>query len=189
MKSIQNTLKASLLLVLIASAITACKKDDDLIPVPPPVENEGEVITTVELTFTDSAGVAPTVTATFRDPDGEGGNGPDIQDTIRLAAGTTYNVAIELLNETETPAEDITHEIEDEATEHLFCYTVTGANIAVERTDTDGTYEVGLATKWTVGTASNGSVQVVLKHQPDVKDGSCDPGETDIDVTYVTEIQ
>ena len=56
MKSIQNTLKASLLLVLIASAITACKKDDDLIPVPPPVENEGEVITTVELTFTDSAG-------------------------------------------------------------------------------------------------------------------------------------
>ena len=176
-------------MLFIAAAFTACKKDDDLVPVPPAVENESEVITTMELTFTDSAGVQPTVTATFRDPDGEGGNGPDIHDTIRLAPNTTYMVAIELLNETETPAEDITHEIEDEAAEHLFCFSASGANVDITRTDTDGTYEVGIESKWQVGAASTGTVQVELKHQPDVKDGSCDPGETDIDVTYVTEIQ
>jgi hypothetical protein len=50
-------------------------------------------------------------------------------------------------------------------------------------------YEVGLQSQWTTGNAENGTTQIVLKHQPDVKDGTCAPGETDIDVTFVTEVQ
>ena len=52
-----------------------------------------------------------------------------------------------------------------------------------------GTLEVGLATQWTVGIASVGTTQVVLKHQPGVKDGTCAPGDTDIELDFVTEIQ
>ena len=181
-------MRASLLVVLAAVSITACKKDDDLVDVPPPVENEGEVITTMTLTFTDAASTQPTVTATFSDPDGEGGNAPT-QDVITLVNGTTYNVAVTVLNETESPAEDLTAEILEEDHEHLFCFTPSGANVTIARTDSDGTYEVGLQSQWTVGTASSGTVQVALKHQPDVKDGTCTPGETDIDVTFDVQIQ
>ncbi len=178
--------------ILAAAAFTltlnSCKKDDDVIDTPDHDHDE-EVITTLTLTFTDAAGVEPSVSATFRDPDGDGGLDPDIHDTIRLADSTTYNVAVTLLNESETPAEDMTPEIEEEADEHLFCYTVSGANVGITRTDSDGIYEIGLESDWVTGAPSNGSVQVVLKHQPDSKNGSCDPGETDIEVTFVTEIQ
>lgn len=188
-----NTLTQSKTILLGALALgltfSSCKKDDDLVPVPPPVENEGEVITTLKITFTDAASVQPVVTATFKDPDGEGGDAPTMHDTIRLVANTTYNAVIEVLNESETPAEDITEEIEEEDHEHLFCFTATTANVTLTRTDSDGTYEVGLTSDWATGAASAGTVQVELKHQPDVKDGTCTPGETDIDVTFVTEIQ
>jgi len=39
--------------IVIAGAITGCKKDKDTVPTPPPVVNETEVITTIKLTFTD----------------------------------------------------------------------------------------------------------------------------------------
>lgn len=188
MKS-EKLIKASLFALMISAAITSCKKDDDLPEVPQPNENEEEVITTMKLTFIDSASVQPTVTATFRDPDGDGGNGPDIFDTIRLANNTTYFTSILLLNETVTPADTISNEVLDEGGDHLFCFTASGANVTVVRTDSDGTYEIGLQSTWYTENASNGTVQVVLKHQPGVKDGTCSPGETDIDVTYVTQIQ
>lgn len=171
------------------AALGSCKKDDDLVTVPPPVENEGEIITTMTLLFSDAAGVQPDVTVTFRDPDGDGGLSYDIFDTIRLMNNTVYNMSILLLNETENPAGVISNEVLEEDHEHLFCFTPSLANLSILRTDTDGMYEVGLQSQWTVGNAENGTVQVVLKHQPGIKDGTCAPGETDIDVTFVTEIQ
>ena len=86
------------------AALSSCKKDDDLVTVPPPVANEGEIITTMTLLFTDPTGNQPDVTATFRDPDGDGGLSFDIFDTIRLQNNTVYNVSILLLNETVNPA-------------------------------------------------------------------------------------
>lgn len=171
------------------AALSSCKKDDDLVTVPPPVANEEEVITTMTLLFTDPTGVQPDVTATFRDPDGDGGLSFDIFDTIRLQNNTVYNVSILLLNETVNPADTISNEVLAEADEHLFCFTPSFANLTIVRTDTDGTYEVGLQSQWTTGNVGTGTTQVVLKHQPGIKDGSCSPGETDIDVTFVTEIE
>lgn len=186
----KNIYKTLLMAGMITAAISGCKKDDDLVPVPPPVENEGEVITKMTLTFVDSAGVQPTVSATFSDPDGDGGNAPTVFDTISLAASTTYNVSILLLNETVSPADTISNEVLEEDHEHLFCFTPSGVTVTITRTDSDGTYEVGLQSKWVTGTASNGTVKVVLKHQPDgLKDGTCTPGDTDIEVDFATKIQ
>lgn len=170
------------------AGLSSCKKDDDLVTTPPAVENEEEVITTITLNFSDPAGVQPDVTVTFRDPDGDGGVGPDIFDTIRLQNNTVYDMSITLLNETESPAEDITVEVQDEDDEHLICFTPNGADITIVRTDSDGTFEVGLESQWTVGSVSTGTTQIVLKHQPGIKDGSCSLGEIDIDVTFVTEV-
>jgi hypothetical protein len=169
--------------------IQACKKDDKLVPVPP-VGNASELITKVTLTFTDPLGVNPTVVATFSDPDGPGGNAPVQFDDITLLAGATYHCAITLFDESKNPIEDITPEVLEEADEHLFCFDVSGANVTITRTDSDGTYEVGLASSWVCGSVSSGSVKVTLKHQTNgSKDGTCTPGETDIEVTFQTVIQ
>lgn len=171
--------------------LAGCKKDDDA---PQPDDDHGheheqELITSLILNFEDSAGVQSAVQYAFRDPDGDGGNGPTEHDTIRLVANTTYNVTLELLNESESPAEDMTAEVEEEADNHLFCYSVANTNLSVTRTDSDGTYEVGLASSWSTGAAATGTTTVTLKHQPGVKDGTCAPGDTDIEVVFVTEIQ
>ncbi|PKP51612.1 MAG: hypothetical protein CVT95_00510 [Bacteroidetes bacterium HGW-Bacteroidetes-12] len=191
MKTIQKITKASLYLFLAVTLIIGCKKDKDSpkpSPINPPV-NEEELITTVKITFVDTAGVEPTVTVFFRDPDGDGGNAPTQFDTIRLAANTIYSATIELFDESKNPVENITQEIQDEADEHIFCFTPTNVNLSIIRTDSDGTYEIGLTSQWTTGTTSVGTTQVVLKHQPSVKDGTCGPGDTDVELNFVTEIQ
>lgn len=191
MKTIQKITKASLFLFLAATFMVGCKKDDDA-PKPSsstPPANEEELITTVKITFVDTAGVEPNVVVFFRDPDGDGGNAPTQFDTIRLAANSVYNANLEVLDESKNPVENITTEIQEEADEHIFCFTPTNVNLSIIRTDSDGTYEIGLASQWTVGNASIGTTQVVLKHQPGVKDGTCAPGDTDVELNFVTEIQ
>lgn len=185
-------LKPGIAIVLGMLAISGCKKDEDLVETPPPVQNEGEVITTMRVIATDSATNTVAGTFTFRDPDGDGGAGPDIFDTIRLAANKTYLVQLVLLNETVTPADSISNEVLEEANDHMFFFHYSGATIVQSYLDQDTNTPplgLGLQTKWRTGAASTGTSQVILKHQPGVKDGTETPGETDIDVTFQTIIQ
>jgi hypothetical protein len=169
-------------LVVALTVFQACNNDD------PEPENEEELITTVTVTL-EPVGGGTTVTLRFQDLDGDGGNPPTITGGT-LQASTTYNAEIELLNETETPPEDITEEIEEEDDEHLFCFTPAVGDLTITITDSDGTYPVGLESDWVTGaTTGDGTVQIVLKHQPGVKDGTCGPGDTDIDVTFPVEIE
>lgn len=172
--------------IFLAGAISGCKEET-----PPPV-NEEELITTMTLTFTDSANSSNVITATFRDADGDGGNAPTQFDTIKLTAGKTYFTEITLLDESKTPAENISDEVLEEANDHHFFFNPTGATVTVTYEDLDTNsppLPVGLSTRWVTGTASNGTTQVILKHQPGAKDGTEAPGETDVDVTFVTEVQ
>jgi len=189
MKKMKKTVQYFLFTGLIATVLVSCKKDDDLVDVPAPDQNEVELITTFKIIFTDPANVAPTVEAIFRDEDGDGGNAPSQFDDIVLAENTTYNAEIILLNESESPADTISNEVLEEDGEHLFCFTPAGTNVIITRTDTDGTFEVGLQSQWVTGAASQGTTEISLKHQPGVKDGSCAPGETDIELNFVTIIQ
>lgn len=185
------TTYAILIITLFTLFLAGCKKDDDT---PSPVDptlppNEEELITTLILSFVDTAGVQPSVQYAFRDPDGDGGNLPTEFDTIRLAANTYYSATVQLLNESVSPAEDITLEVQEEDDEHLFCYVPSNTNVSIDRTDSDGTFEVGITSSWNTGAVSNGTTTVTLKHQPGTKDGTCAPGETDVEITFVTEIQ
>jgi hypothetical protein len=155
----------------------------------PPDPNEEELITTIWLTLVDSAGVQPTVTTIYRDLDGDGGNAPSVWDSLKLKPNTTYLTQVLLLNESTAPADTISNEVLEEDDEHLFCFFPSGVNMSIIRTDSDGTYEVGLQSKWRTGVSSNGSVQVVLKHQPGVKNGDCAVGSTDVDVTFPSRIE
>lgn len=183
---------STMFVVLLITGLSSCKKDEQK-----PDDhhdhnhehNEEELITTFTITFTDAAGIQPIVEATFRDTDGEGGNPPTTFDNIVLQSNTTYNASISLLNESVTPTEDITQEIQEEGDEHIFCFEQTNVNITITRTDSDGTYGIGLTSDWTTSDASNGTVVISLKHQPGVKNGTCEPGETDIELLFNVEVQ
>ncbi len=164
--------------------LTACN-DDDVEP-----ENEEEVITTVNYTLTPDGG-GDTVTLTYRDEDGDGSGAPVITGGT-LAANTTYSGSLELLNETESPAEDITEEIQEEDEDHLFFFTVNGANLTVAYADMDANGNpTGLATTVTTGDASAGTLIVTLRHEPTKPAATLAEagGETDIEVSFPVSIQ
>jgi hypothetical protein len=176
--------------ILLATIWAGCKRDKDLVPVPQPIQNEPEVITTMKLTFVDSANPSNIRFASFRDPDGDGGASFDIFDTIKLQPNKTWNTSILLLNETVSPADTISNEVLEEGADHLFCFSPSGNSATVTRTDLDANGRViGLKSKWRTGAAGSGTMQVELKHQPGIKNGTCGIGNTDIDVLFKTKIQ
>ncbi|MBK7854370.1 MAG: hypothetical protein IPJ79_05220 [Bacteroidetes bacterium] len=188
MKKRTNTLMA---IAFAATVIwTGCKKDEDTTTNPPPPANEEEVITTMKLAFVDSSNNSNIKYATFRDPDGDGGLSYDIFDTIKLEPNKTWITTILLLNETESPADTISNEVLDEGVDHLFCFTPTGTSATVIKTDLDNNgLPIGLQSKWYTTVAGNGTMQVELRHQPGVKDGTCTPGDTDISVDFQVKVQ
>ena len=175
---------ASILPFLFLLLFASCKPDD---PVDP---NEEEVITKVQLTFTDSANATNSFMATYSDPDGDGGSAPVQFDTIRLDSGTVYNVSIALYDESDAQnVVNITTEVLEESDQHLFCYTASGVTVGVLKTDSDGTFPIGVTSRWTVGGPGSGSMRVELRHQPDGKDGTCVPGATDVQLDFQVVVQ
>ncbi len=174
-----KNLKLISLLAVFTLFFISCSDDDEN---PDPV-NEEEVITTMNVTLTPIGG-GTTITLQSQDLDGDGPNDPVITISGNLAASTTYNGAIELLNETETPAEDITIEVAEEDDEHQFFFSVTGSLSGVNYADQDGDGNpVGLAFSLETGAAGTGVLGVTLRHEPKKpNDGTLSDagGETDI---------
>lgn len=184
-----KTIKILALLLFSIVIVTSCSNDDDN---PDPV-NEEEVITTLTATLTPVGG-GTAITMRSQDLDGDGPNAPVLFVSGDLVAGTTYNGTIEVLNETETPAEDITEEIEEEDDEHQFFFAATNGIATFAYSDMDGDGNpIGLEfTLTTAGAAGTGDITITLRHEPDkdaagVSDGDITNagGETDISVTFV----
>jgi len=120
------------LIATIAMFNQGCKPKE----VAPP--NETELITTVKLSFTDSANTSDKITFAFIDIDGAGGNAPSQFDSIKLAPNKTYNVQIVLLDESKTPADSISNEVLKEGVDHQFFINIgAGLNIVASYQDLD----------------------------------------------------
>ena len=162
----------------------SCTSDDDANPEP---ENEEEVITTVVVELVDVDNAFSEFRYQIID------NEVTVEE-ITLQQGKTYTASVQFFNETETPTEDITEEIEAEAEEHLICYEFTAA-IDYEITDEDDNgKEIGINSIWvTDNSNSTGELVITLKHQPDIKasnDGTnCNLGETDVEATFPVTIE
>jgi hypothetical protein len=185
----QSIITASVSLVMLVW--TSCNKDEKNVAPPEP---ENEIITTVKLVAVNAADTTDVVTAQWKDLTPNDGN-PDLSAAnMTLKKDATYNVTISFLDETKTPADDVTEEVKDRANYHLICYTpASGLNLTVVRTDHDTNtpqMELGVETTFTTGAASNGSLQVALHHQPSGKNGTdCSIGSTDADVPFVITVQ
>lgn len=175
-------------IVLTTLTFIACSNDDDS---PEPV-NEEEVITTLTVTLTPNGPGNPIIMQS-RDLDGDGPDAPVVTVSGELSAGTTYSGSIVLLNETETPAENITEEVEEEAEEHQFFFVPQSSlDVDVSYGNFDANGEpLGTEFELVANTASTGNLTIILRHEP-TKPNNGTPadagGETDISVTFSVEI-
>ena len=160
-------------------------------PETPELPNEEELITTLQLDFRNASS-GEVSTFKLYDEDGFGPIEP-VYTNGQLEANTNYTVTITVLNETENPADNITAEIAEEAADHQFFFTASNSlNIDFAYDDTDvNNNPVGLSTIFTTGAASEGTLTVVLRHEPakdaaGVKDGDITNagGETDIQAVF-----
>ena len=92
-----------LVTVLFTILLASCSKDNET----PEAVNEEELITTLKVTLVP-ASEGNTIILTTRDLDGDGPNEPVVTVSSNLTAGVTYNGTIELLDETKSPADNIT---------------------------------------------------------------------------------
>ena len=124
-----------------------------------------------------------------------------MRDMLRLAlAGQGFTVTqavdgeqgLEVLNESVSPAEDITAEILAEGVDHQFFFQVNGADLVISYGDADTNGDpIGLLSACFAGMAGSGSLKVTLRHMPDktaagvaVGDITNAGGDTDIEVTF-----
>ena len=184
-----NTKSLIAALVIVSLFFHSCEKDEPVIVDPP------EVITTLTYTLTPNDG-GDTVELSFKDLDGDGGNAPEIVGGT-LTTNTTYVGALGLLNEQESPAGDIGAEVSEEDEEHQFFFqtSIAGMDISYTDEDADGN-PVGLNTELTTTDAGNGTITIILRHEPSkgatgVSDGDITNagGETDIEVTFNVDVQ
>ncbi|HSF52168.1 MAG TPA: hypothetical protein VLA71_00370 [Algoriphagus sp.] len=173
----------------------SCESDD------PAPENEGEVITDVNLNFQElDAGGNPVglaFSAKASDPEGiEVGATPTIE-TVNLVKGKKYRMTITVSNSIEN--EDITAEILAEADEHQFFFlgtAFTGNILTIAYDDPSGDL-IGLQNELTVSSSpgtNNTQLRVILRHDLDKSyPGATNPnfqnyeqagGETDLDITF-----
>ncbi len=172
--------------------LTSCDKD------PAPVHEE-ELITTLQYILTPRDG-GDVVKLTFKDLDGDGGNPPVITSGV-LKSGTVYDGAMNLLNESVTPAVVLTKEIEAESAVHQFFYEVMTSLpsvIGIVYNDKDNNNKpVGIKTVVTATGTGVGSIKITLRHETDKNASGVSAGiitnaggETDIEVSFdVTLVQ
>jgi hypothetical protein len=153
-------------------------------------DDENELITSVTLKFTEQ-GTNVTNSFSYKDPDGDGGNAPVKFDSVSLKANTTYTLAIELLDESKTPTDDITKEVNEKSDEHLFIYTPSPATLLTYTyTDKDKNgIKIGLTGTAKTGAAGTGKLKVQLRHQPGAKDGTSTPGSDDLNLDFNLKVK
>lgn len=175
-------------ILLTGLLFNACSDDDT----PPAPVDEEEVITTLMVTLTSNTG--QTITLNSQDLDGDGPNDPTISVSAPLRVATTYTGVIELLNETENPAEPIHEEVAAESNAHQFFFTQSAnLGLTTQYLDFDGNGNpLGLSFSLSTTSAGQGTMTFTLRHEPlKPNDGTLSGagGETDLSVTFPITVE
>lgn len=185
-KTITTRVSAILLTALL---FQSCQKEEEII-----FESiKNEFLTTVQLRLISGT---DTVVGTWKDLTPEDATPPDTsQAFLNLKTNKVYEGEAILLDETQSPAFNVSEKIKERANIHLFGY-LPDANLAAsstyEITDFDTNtpaLPLGLKFRVTVGAnPTNGRLNVILKHQPNLKNGTLTPGSSDVDVKFNVSI-
>ncbi len=184
MKTKKRTIKAFVAVIAGGILFQSCKKE------PNPSE-ANELITSLKVIMTDSANTNNKLVFSFIDLDGDKPNLPTQFDSIVLAPNSTYYATLQLLDESKNPVDTVSNEIIEKANDHLFVYKPNPASlVAVQISDKDSkNLPIGLLSTWRTSGIGKGTTTIVLRHQPDVKNGTEAPGDSDIEVVFPTIIK
>jgi hypothetical protein len=175
--------------VLFVALFTACSDNDDPAPV-----NPEELITNVNVIFTNAADATDIVTLSAVSADGI--VAPTLVVSGPFTSGAVYNATVTITDNINN--ENILEEIVEEKDEHFFVYDQSGVAFTMMRAATDEVRtdgeSLGLNTTWTAGPAASGTITVLLIHEPTtVSDdggfGSASGGEFDINNSWSVTIQ
>lgn len=188
MKKLMRSFMTATVIMLV---FDGCKKDEKTVSPPLP---GNEFLTTVRLVATNTADASDVQVASVTDTTLIAHPADSINNhTLTLKANSVYTVSVLFLDETAKPAGNVTDDIYARRNYHLICFDVSGgANLTVARTDQDTNnppLPIGLQDRFTTGAAGNGTLNVQLRHQPNAKNGSCDPGSSDADVDFTIVIK
>ncbi|WP_296316799.1 type 1 periplasmic binding fold superfamily protein [Winogradskyella sp. UBA3174] len=184
-----KTYKTLSILAALAISFSSCSDDDN-----PDVVNEEEVITTVRFELSP---ITTGSSVVIQSQDLDGADGPDapiITTMGTILASTQYTGSVQFLNEIDSPAEDVTLEVLEEADEHQVFYALTGSSgSTITYNDLDGNGNpIGVDFSFNSGVAgTDNTVIVTLRHEPSkdaegVNEGliANAGGETDIEVVF-----
>ena len=181
--------------------LVGCKKDDE----DPHHEHDHEVFTDVKLIFTNTEDSKDVVEATAQDPDGEGVKQLEVKSAINLDTSKSYTLTFEIMNNLESPGEDIGAEIKEEDNEHQVFFSfsegafsnplgngnIDKASDPIDYNDEDENgHVVGLSTTWETSSTplEKGTFTVQLQHQPDVKTATSSVEDGDADFVLRFEL-
>ncbi len=147
----------------------------------------------------DGGGTA--VTLKYRDLDGDGPAAPVFSVSGPFAKNTTYNGVVSFLNETESPAEDITLEIVAEGDEHQIFYQKTGTlnpftyGKAASNFDINAKV-IGIQSVFVTTGEAAGDLTITLRHEPNKNGTNVAAGDitnaggaTDAQVKFAITVQ
>jgi len=186
---------------LVAASMLAGCKDNTV----PPKEDPGEIIDKITLIFNPTDNNSAPVTVIARDDDAAGPDDMKADGPIELDATKSYDLFIQFENTLANG--DISNEIQKEGDQHMIFFAFTSdvfsspaGNGNVDSRDDPMNYldkddnglPIGLQTSWITGlSGSQGTFEIVLKHQPDVKSATSDSqiGSTDVQFTWDISIK
>jgi hypothetical protein len=212
MKKTKNFFIASTMSLVIAAVIAVtmngCNKPSATAPILP----GNEFLTTTLLIISDPAHIQPTDTLVWSELPSQ--TSPDTARTfVTLKRNYTYNTQVIILDSTKCDTCDgfvVSNEIVTRQNYHLFCYYDFGnqndiygtsqssrapsgwANVTITNLNNDMNnppLPFGLTASLNTFGATTGQLEVELRHQPAVKNGTCAPGSTDLDVYYNITVQ
>jgi len=185
-----NLLRSFGLAGLFALLLIGCKEESD--PVTPPPDDEHAPPTTMVVVLKE-VGKTDSTMSLVRDTSVVKGKAR-VEDTLRVASGTSYTGYIVLYDESKTPREDATHEIVDDQDAHLFVFTATGGangRLTVSNLSKDSKgQDFGLTFSAAVsGTgAATGGLRILLRHYG-TEPKTSTTYDTDIDQTFPVKVQ
>ncbi len=183
-----NKIKILGTVTLLAVLFSSCNNKEEA-GVPAPIGNEFLTTTILKLQNinipTDTASISYQVI---------GDNPVQISpDTLILKKNSKYNCTVVILDVTKIPVDTVSIVIKARANYHLFVFRPSTSLALMDSiTDQDTNIPplpVGLLSTMTTGNASIGTLEVILRHQPNVKNGTYPPGSTDLDAFYPVKIQ
>ena len=183
------SMKKFVLFLFFTSLFFSCKKEE-VVPT-----DDNELITTVELIFTDANKKVSTFS--FQDKDGDGKTPPEKFDKIVLDKNMAYTMEVHMYDESKNPKLDITEDIESESDVHLFVFKIDPASLfslkAIDK-DKNGLPIGLLSSGSTQNAVGSGKLNLILKHQPPikgkvVKTGNEAGGSSDIDLIFDLSIK